>query len=605
MPREHGMADTLVRIFLDTVAAHDKAAQFLRKGAKGWESISAERARADVESLALGLSDLGVQAGDRVAILSENRYEWPVADLAILGLGGVSVPIYPSLTAAQCRYILANSEARVAVVSAPEQLDKLRSVAGALPHLRVLVVLDPAGQLRANERAFSAVAGRGAALCAADPLAFHAWAARVVPNDLATIIYTSGTTGEPKGAMLTHGNIASNANACLQVVTLTPADISLSFLPLCHILERMAGLYTMLAAGVTIAYAQSMESVAADVKEVRPTVLTGVPRFFEKVCSRVFETVGAAPPWRQKLFQWGLARGLKRARAHFEGREIRALDTWLADRIVAAQVRAGLGGRLRFCFCGGAPLAPQVMEFFFAMGIPLLEGYGLSETSPVICLNPPGRERPGSVGLAIPAVEVKIGEDGEILTRGPHVMRGYFRDEESTRATLRGGWLHTGDVGRLDPDGYLFITDRLKDLIVLASGKNVAPQPIEASLKESRWVSEAVLLGDRRPFVVCLISPHFANLEAEAQARGWTFSHRADLVQHPEVVALYQAEVDRVNAPLAPFESIRRFAILSRELTLQAGDLTPTFKVKRRVVASGFKEIIKKLYAGHETPAVS
>ena len=598
----HAMSDTLARIFLDAVFKYAKPAQFMRKGAAGWEAISAEKAESDVEDLALGLDDLGVERGDHVVILAENRYEWAVCDLAVLCLGGVTVPIYPTLTAAQCRHILLDSQACVAVVSSMAQLWKLRSVAPAVPQLRALVVLDPIGDLCSGEHAFASLLERGAALRDTDPMAFRSWAGEVTPDDLATIIYTSGTTGPPKGAMLTHGNIASNVKASLEAVPLLPSDVSLSFLPLSHIFERMAGLYAMLAAGVTIAYAQSTDTVADDVMEVRPTVMTGVPRFYEKVYARVLENVRAGPKVRQWLFQWGLGQGLARARAHFAGRAARSPGVWRADRLVAALVRARMGGRLRLCFSGGAPLAPHVMEFFFAMGIPLIEGYGLTETAPVISFNPPGRERPGSVGRPIPGVEVKIGEDGEILTRGPHVMRGYYRNEEATRAVLRDGWFHTGDVGRLDPNGYLFITDRLKDLLVLAGGKNVAPQAIEERLKQCRWVSEAVLIGDRRPFVVCLFAPHFARLIAEAEARGWPGETRAELVRRPEVVALYQAEVDRVNADLAPFESIRRFAILDRELTQDSGELTPTLKVNRRVVASRFEAIIEELYAGHGIP---
>lgn len=596
------MPGTLIGIFLETVATHRKPVQFMRKRAGRWESIAADAALAEVESLGLGLRALGVQPGDRVAILSETRYEWAIADLAILGIGAVTVPLYASLTAEQCRFILENSEATAVVVSAPVQLEKLHLLAERLPRLRHFVHMDPAAPGHPKDVAWESLVAKGAAARAAGPGAFRALAAEVRPGSLATIIYTSGTTGEPKGAMLTHSNVASNVEACLQVIDLGPADTMLSFLPLSHILERMAGLYAMLAAGATIAYAESMELVAANAVEVRPTILTGVPRFYEKIYARVMENALGLPGPRKRIFFWGLRQGLDRARARFAGRRLSwlaARRAAIADRLVGAKVRARVGGRLRFCISGGAPLPPKVMEFFFAVGIPVIEGYGLTETSPVICLNRLGHEKPGSVGPPIPGVEVRIGEEGEILTRGPHVMQGYFKNDEATRLALRDGWFHTGDVGQLDADGSLTITDRLKDLLVTAGGKKVAPQPLEARLKTSKWVSEVILLGDRRPYIVCLIVPNFANLEADAKVHGRAFASPGDLVAQPEARALIQAELDRVNQDLAPFEKIKKFALLERELSQEAGELTPTLKVRRRIVAERFAEVIERLYGTH------
>jgi long-chain acyl-CoA synthetase len=594
------MPETLVQIFLDTVARHRKPAQFMRRVAGRWESVSADRARADVENLALGLREMGIGRGDKVAILSENRYEWPIADLAILGLGAVTVPIYPTLTADQCGFILLHSEARAAIVSTPAQLAKLRSVAGRLPLLRAFVPMDPATPLGSGDLPFERVMARGAELSARETGSLERMAAALVPGDVATIIYTTGTTGEPKGAMLTHANIVSNVDACLRLVTLGPTDLSLSFLPLCHIFERMGGLYAMLRAGATIAYAESMDTVGQNALEVRPTVLIGVPRFYEKVYARVMENALAKPGLKKSLFLWGTKQGAAVARARFEGRKpplLLALQARLADRIVGGTIRARMGGRLRFCISGSAPLSPQIMEFFFAIGIAVIEGYGLTETSPVICLNRPGHERPGSVGPPIPGVEVRIGAEGEILTRGPHVMAGYLKNEAATREALRDGWFHTGDIGRLEADGTLTITDRLKDLLITAGGKKVAPQPLEAKLKTSKWISEAVLLGDRRPYVACLIVPNFAALEAEAAVRGLSVSSREDLTRLPEVRALFAAEIERLNADLAQFEKVKRFDLLPRELSQDAGELTPTLKVKRRVIAQKFSDTIERLYA--------
>jgi long-chain acyl-CoA synthetase len=357
----------------------------------------------------------------------------------------------------------------------------------------------------------------------------------------------------------------------------------------------------MLAAGATIAHAESIDTVARDVAEVRPTILNGVPRFYEKVCTRILENVAAGPPLRRRLFDWGVEQGRRRAQSRFAGREVSTFASRLADRLVGAKIRARMGGRLRLCISGGAPLAPHVIEFFFAIGVPVLEGYGLTETSPVITLNPPGRERPGSVGRPMPGVEVKIGADGEILTRGPHVMRGYWRNEAATAAVLRDGWFHTGDAGRIDDDGYLYITDRLKDVLVLAAGKKVAPQPIETRLKRSPWIAEAILLGDGRPYVIALIVPAFARLEAEAAVRGWG-GDRAERLRRPEVRGLFEAEIAGVNADLAPFETIKRFALLDQELTLERGELTPTLKVRRGMLAEKLRSTIESLYAGHETP---
>jgi len=593
------MSGTLIGIFLETVARHRKPAQFMRKLDGRWESISGERALGDVERLALGLRDLGVAPGDNVALLAETRYEWAVADLAILGLGAVTVPIYPTLTEAQCRFIVENSGAKLAIVSTPLLLARMREISNRVPALQAVVHMDAAPE-GPRERAWDAVSRRGAELLARDPRAFRDAAARIRPEDLASIIYTSGTTGEPKGAMLTHHNIVSNVEACLQAIEVRPDDLCLSFLPLCHIFERMAGLYAMLAAGVTIAYAEGLERVAQNAVEVRPTLLNGVPRFYEKVYARVMSNAKAQGPLQRALFSWSLEGATAAARARLAHRPVpmlTALHAGIADRLVGAKVRARVGGRLRFCISGGAPLSGKLMEFFFAVGIPMVEGYGLTETSPVIALNRRGREKPGSVGPPLPGTEVRIAETGEILVRGPGIMRGYWGNEIASRAALEGGWFHTGDVGQLDEDGFLVITDRIKDLLVTAGGKKIAPQPIEAHLRNTGWISEAVLIGDRRPYVVCLVVPDFARLEADAASRGLGAIDRAALVERDDVRAIYQPLIDTVNAGLAPFETIKHFALLPRELSAEAGELTPTFKVRRRIVLEHFADLIDRLYA--------
>ena len=600
------MPGTLIGIFLETVARHRKSAQFMRRIEGRWESIAAERALGEVERLAMGLSDLGIGPGDAVALLAETRYEWAVADLAILGLGAVTVPIYPTLMAPQCRFILENSEAKVAIVSNETQLRKIQGVAGTLPNLGVMIPIERVATDSPRVRGWDDVSRRGAEILARAPGAFRESAARIRPVDLATIIYTSGTTGEPKGVMLSHHNIVSNVDACLEIMELRPDDTTLSFLPLCHIFERMAGLYAMLTAGVTIAYAEDLEHVAQNAEEIRPTILTGVPRFYEKVYARVLERALAERPLRRAMFFWSLRGATAAARARLAQEPVpplTRLHAAIADRLVGRKVRARVGGRLRYCISGGAPLSAKVMEFFFAVGIPVVEGYGLTETSPVICLNRRGQEKPGSVGPPIPGTEVQIGDAGEILARGPGVMQGYFRNPAATQAALTDGWFHTGDIGRLDAEGYLFITDRLKDLLVTAGGKKIAPQPIEARLKANKLVTEAVVIGDRRPYAICLLVPNFANLEAEAASRGVAARGGDEWVQRPEIHALYQPLIDAVNADLAPFERIKSFALLPRDLTAEAGELTPTFKVRRRIVNEHFADLIDAVYgAAHGLP---
>ena len=594
------MPKTLVRIFLDAVDRRPDGPLFMRKNSMGWEELIGRRALADVEGFALGLRGLGVKPGDRVALLAENRYEWAVSDLAILGLGALTVPIYPTLTAQQTRHILEDSGAATVIVSTPAQLDKVHQILDALPAVTAVVAMEPTPPVSGRTRSFASVLEDGAARRAKDPGAYRASAEAIRPDDLATVIYTSGTTGEPKGAMLTHANVGSNVESGMRVVDLSTHERTLSFLPLCHILERMAGQFCMLESGVIIAYAQSIDTLVADAMKVKPTVLIMVPRVLEKVYAASMDKARTASLVQRLLFFWGIGAGSKAARLRFAGRRPGpwlALQAWIGRTLVGSKVRARLGGRVRLVISGAAPLAPKVMEFLFAIGIPDCEGYGLTETSPVICLNPPGRQKPGAVGPPLPGVEVRIGEEGEILTRGPNVMRGYFRNDAATAAALRDGWFHTGDVGHLDPDGYLVITDRLKDLLVTAGGKKVAPQPLEGQLKRSKWISEAVMLGDKRPYCICLLVPNFAHLELRARERGWTHDSRRELLAHPQVVARYQREIDKLNEHLAPFETIKRFALLDRDLSQEAGELTPTLKVRRRIVTDKFHDLIESLYA--------
>ncbi len=600
------MSKTLPGLFLESVRRFDRPDAFWRKRAGAWERISARQAARDVACLAAGLQNLGVRSGDRVALLSENRYEWAVADLAVLGLGAVTVPLYPTLTAEQCERLLRDSGAVLGIVSTSDQFAKLRRAAAEIEAVRGLVHMERVEAATRVDRAFEAVREWGSSHPEQALEAYRSSAETIPPESLATIIYTSGTTGEPKGAMLSHANIVFDVEAGLPLVEIGPEDRSLSFLPLSHVFARTADLYGMLSLGVAIAFAESLEAVSADLLEVRPTVLFGVPRFFEKGRARVLEAGRRLSTPRRQLFDWGLRWGHRRARAFLERRPLSPLAAWqaaLANRLVGRPIRARFGGRLSICVSGGARLAPEVQEFFYAVGIPLREGYGLTETSPVITLTPASPVKPGSVGPAIPGVEVRIAQNGEICTRGPHVMLGYWNQPTATREAIRDGWFHTGDVGHLDEDGYLFITDRLKELLVTAGGKKVAPQPIEAHLKKSPWVSEAILLGDGRPYVAALLIPEFAELEEEARRRGWDAADRRALLANPEVRAHYDQLVALVNEELARFEQIKRYELLDRELSAERGELTLTLKLRRRVIAEHFAEAIGRLYAGHDSPA--
>ena len=554
-----------------------------------------------VRDLALGLGALGVQRGDRVAIMSESRPEWLLADMATLVLGAVNVPVYSTLTAPQARSILQDSGARLAFVSSVEQLEKLQRVRHELPALQAIVMFElPTTASSPSIVHLDAVAERGHARLMAEwgvGRAYRDRAREIRPADLATIIYTSGTTGEPKGVMLSHGNIMSNLFAGHAIGPVDENDVSLSFLPLSHSFERLVS-YVYLANGVTIVFAESMDTVARDMQTVRPTVMTGVPRVYEKFKARIFERGASLPQPRRTLFFWGTRVAIARARARQKGDAggLLALETKLADKLVFAKIRESVGGRLRCLVSGSAPLPLDVAEFFAGIGLPITEGYGLTETSPIVTANPMNAPRLGTVGKPLPGVEVRIAEDGEILVRGPNVMLGYYNKPEESAAVLRGGWFHTGDVGALDPDGYLAITDRKKDLLVTSGGKKIAPQPIEAVLKKSPLIAEVVVLGDRRRFASALIIPEFKQLERRLQDLGRPPGDRESLVVREDVVALYKDVVDAVNEELSQFERIKRFRLLPREFTIESGELTPTLKVRRRNVEQNWGAEIEKLY---------
>ena len=568
--------------------------------------LSARAFFEQVRDLSLGLGALGVEDGDRVALLSESRPEWLIADFAVLTRGAVTVPIYPTLPEAQVRYILADSGARVVVASDEAQAAKVRAVWPDLPDLSVLIVVDgapstaPAVAAVREELSLADATARGhRRLMDEDGLGrmYKEAAAAIAPDRLATIIYTSGTTGEPKGVMLSHENVVSNVIASDAVISVTDDDEALSFLPLSHAFERMVCcLY--LYKGVTISFAESLDTIARDLQGVRPTTLTGVPRVYEKLHARIHDAVAQAPAIRRALFHWALGVGGAASRAARAGRPVplvTRLQLGVASRLVLSKVRERLGGRVRFLVSGSAPLSVPVAEFLFAIGVPVVEGYGLTETAPVLTVNPLEAPRPGSVGVAVPGVEIRIAADGEILARGPNVMQGYYNKPDATAAVIVDGWFHTGDIGQLDDGGYLTITDRKKEIIVTAGGKNVAPTPIEAELKRSPIVAEAVLIGNRRPCITALLVPDFDALAHELDTPAGAEAREA-VVARPEVKRRFEAVVETVNAGLPRHEQIKEFAALPAEFSIATGELTPTLKVKRRVVEERWRGTIDALY---------
>ena len=566
------------------------------------ESLSSKELFERVRDVSLGLTALGMARGDRVALVAESRPEWLIADLGILCGGGVTVPIYPTLSAAQARYILEDSGARVAIVSTRLQLEKIQEIRHQLPALEAVVVMDASAQAATpSVQTFSELAERGHARMVGEWGAgreFRDASRRIRPNDLATIIYTSGTTGEPKGVMLTHASLAANMFAGADAFAVHEEDVALSFLPLSHAFERMV-CYVYLLRGVSIVFAESFDTIGRDVATVRPTVLTGVPRVYEKMHARILEKGQAGSMVKSRLFRWAAGVGAARGRARLQAASaspLVGLQAALADRLVFAKIRAGVGGRLRYFVSGSAPLPSAVAEFFHGIGLPIIEGYGLTETAPILTVNPPLAPRAGTVGKAVSGVELRIAADGEILARGPNLMTGYYNKPDATASAIKDGWFHTGDIGTIDSDGYLAITDRKKDLLVTSGGKKIAPQPIENVLKRSPLVAEAVVLGDRRKYAAALIVPEFAALERRLKDLGRPPGERAALVARADVLALYQEIVDALNRELSQFERIKRIAVLPREFSIESGELTPSLKVKRKVVEEQWRETIEGLY---------
>ncbi|MBU0741026.1 long-chain fatty acid--CoA ligase [bacterium] len=590
---------TIPQLFYASVKERPRADLFSSKDAEGvYRDVSSAETQRLVRAIRLGLDSLGVGRGDRVAILSENRLEWALADLAALSLGAVDVPIYPTLLPDTIEFILKDCAPVAVFVSNAEQAAKIAAIRGRLPFLREMISFDHVQF--PDVLHLDKLIKIGHNLADKHPQNPADDVGPADRDDPCSIIYTSGTTGNPKGVVLTHWNFVSNVLTIASIIPLGPDDKMLSFLPLSHVFERMAGYYTPLHIGIGIAYAESVETVAADMGLVRPTLMVSVPRLYEKIYDRVTTTAMSGSPVKRAIFQWARKVGQewgekKRAGAKIPGGL--ALQYRIVDKLVFAKLRARTGGRLRFFVSGGAPLATHINEFFYAAGMMILEGYGLTETSPVVSCNSFEDFRIGSVGKVIPDTEVKIAPDGEIVVRGPQVMSGYYNNEEATREVLtEDGWFHTGDIGHFDDDGFLYITDRKKDLIVTSGGKNIAPQPMENAFKKNKFISQIVVLGDRHAYLVCLIVPNFENLEAWASERKLSWTDRDDLLRNPEITAKYQRGLDRTNRKFPSFSTVKKFTLLKEEFTLESGELTPTLKVKRRAIQERYGELIESLY---------
>ena len=599
---------TLPQLFFNAVTRHDKPDALQYKLNRVYHPISSRLLAERVRRAALGLGELGVRAGDRVAIFSENRPEWAIADYACVTSGLTDVPLYPNLPPEQAAYIIRDSGSVAIFVSDEAQAAKITAVRAKCPTLKHVITFAAARHAGADHT-LGEVEALGATVDDETRRAVYRAAADAVrPDDLATLIYTSGTTGDPKGVMLTHDNLFSNVMASAACIPFGTGEIGLSFLPLSHIFERMAGHYLMFHVGCSIAYAESIDTVPIDMQTVQPTLVLSVPRLYEKMYARVLENALAGGAVKKQIFFWARGVAERWADVKLAGGTpagLLAMKYGIAQKLVFSKLQARTGARLRYFVSGGAPLAAEINKFFYAAGLVILEGYGLTETSPVIAVNTPGAFRIGTVGKPVPGSEVRIASDGEILTRGPHVMKGYYNKPEATADAIDAeGWFHTGDIGELR-DGYLAITDRKKDIIVTAGGKNIAPQPIENLIKTNKYVSQAVVIGDKRKFPVVLVVPNWEQLEKYAKLKNIIWTDRAQLLQMPTIHAKMDKEVREQLTGLANFEMPKKVALLEHDFSVDRGELTPTLKVKRRVIDKTYKTVIDGLYANeHDGSAI-
>lgn len=597
-----GVPTTLVEVFERVGIDHKRPDLLNHKRDGRWLSVSTDEMLLRVRRIAAGLHSLGVNYGDRVALLSDSRVEWTLADAGCLFAGAIDVPIYPTLTPPQVSYILKDSGARVLFISSSDKLLAIREVLAKLPQIEQVIVFD-AIEGQSGSLTLAEVETRGAALIEQQPQLVEQLAHRARPEDLATIIYTSGTTGEPKGVMLRHSNLVSNLIDGTGHFSFGQPDSVLSVLPLSHIFERTA-MYMYLWNGMAVYYGESLDLIGVNLREVRPTIFVGVPRIFEKIFARVKETAAESGKLNLAVLNWAVRIGKEHARRTIDRQNVPALLSLqhkLADKLMFAKMRTALGGRIRLIISGGAALPEELGYIYLGAGLPIVQGYGLTETSPVITAGRLEDNRIGTVGKPIPNVEVRIAADGEIETRGPNVMVGYYNKPAETASVFTAdGWFKTGDIGTIDESGFLRITDRKKELFKTSGGKYIAPQVIEQLIKGSRFVSQVVLIGNGRKFPAALIVPDWEMLNSYVQLKGIKAEGRRALCDHPRIIDLFERQIADLTPDLAQYERVKKIALLENELTIEGGELTPTMKVKRRVVDEKYRDVIDRIYDGAE-----
>ncbi len=590
------MIETIPQVFINTVKSLQQDEMMLYKSEGKFVPVSTSEFETNVKGLCLGLKELGLTTGDKLVILSENRPEWVMTNFANLCLGATTVPIYTTLAPKQIQYIIDDSDAKIVVCSNLDLWEKLAAIKDDLDKVTHFICFEadaPEGVL-----SFKDVIATGNKLASENPSLFEETALSVKPEDVASIIYTSGTTGVPKGVMLTHRNLISNMIAVCEVIDFTIEDTSLSWLPLSHSFEHLV-VVAYVYKGVSIGFAESVETVGDNMRELRPHLMTSVPRLYEKIYSVIMESVLSGSGIKRKIFFWALKTGKKVGKLNLSGQNIPALlekKRKIAHKLVFSKIIAKTGGRVRIFISGAAPLSKDIAEFFNALGIVILEGYGLTETAPCITLNTFQHLKFGTVGRPVSGVEVKIAEDGEILAKGPNIMKGYFKKPEETAEVMEGEWFKTGDVGFIDADGFITITDRKKDIIVTAGGKNIAPQQIENLLRASPFILNVLAIGDRRKFVSALVVPDFDKVESYAKENNISFSSMGELLNNEKIKKKIEEEIEDLTKELAQYEKIKKFALLKRDFEIEKGELTPTLKVKRNVVSEKYKMLIDSLY---------
>ncbi len=566
--------------------------------------ITYEEFRNETETFSLGLASAGFKKDEKIAIISENRPEWIYSDMAILALGGLDVPLYPSLTSDSVEFILNNSNSKGIIVSNKFQLNKILKIRKKCKSLEFIIVFNENDKVEDDPTVytFKEIQDKGKEFRKENPNYFNDSLSLAKEEDLCTIIYTSGTTGEPKGVMLTHKNILSNSKATLEILPIKDTDVWLSFLPLSHIFERMAAYYTGFASGGTMCFAESIEAISKNLLEVKPTLMTAVPRLFERMYAKIIKKVEAQPKKKQNIFYWALNvnKQFYDLRRQEKSSLVLNVKHKLADKLVCEKIRLFTGGRLRFFVSGGAALPRELAEFFEAIGILIIEGYGLTESSPVIAANKPDDYQFGSVGKIMPNIEVKIAYDGEILAKGPSIMKGYYKNKKETDKVLKDGWLYTGDIGVFDARGFLIITDRKKHLFKTSGGKYIAPTPIENLFSTSKYIDQFVVIGDRRMFLSALVVPDFEAIKEYADTNNIKYNDVKELIENKEIYKIIETDMSGFQKQLANFERVRKFVLLDRAFTIENGEITPSLKIKRKIVEKRYEKLIDSMYAAHK-----